>query len=115
MDDSTKKTLMAVGVGVGATGVIATAMYFLGGREAPKTPSLGELGAFGKREMGFGAIARTRVIPGDDECVETNESGLTFDQWRITAGQSDNIHAREAWMRGEDPDHHLQARLQLIG
>jgi hypothetical protein len=57
MEDSTKKTLMAVGVGVGATGVIATAMYFLGGREAPKMPSLGDVTGFTKREIGFGVLS----------------------------------------------------------
>ena len=60
MDDNTKKMLMAAGVGVGATGAIATAMYFLGGREAPKMPSLTGIGDFAKREVGFGAVfART--------------------------------------------------------
>lgn len=43
MDDSTKSTLVAVGVGVGATAAIATAMYFLGGRENPKLPSFGDV------------------------------------------------------------------------
>jgi len=57
MDDNTKKALMAVGVGVGAVGAVATAMYYLGGREAPKVPSLDELSAFGKREFLFGAVA----------------------------------------------------------
>lgn len=40
VDDNTQKTLLAVGVGVAATATIATAMYFLGGREAPKMPSV---------------------------------------------------------------------------
>jgi hypothetical protein len=43
-----------VGVGVGATAVIATAMYFLGGREMPKIPSFGEAGRLVKREALFG-------------------------------------------------------------
>ena len=57
MEDDTKKVLTAVGVGVAATSVIATAMYFLGGREAPKLPSFGELTGAAKREIGFGAVA----------------------------------------------------------
>ena len=56
MDDNTKKALTAVGVGVGATAVIGAAMYFLGGREAPHVPSMSELGAFGKSEIGLGAL-----------------------------------------------------------
>jgi|SRR5271166_4202784 len=51
MEDSTKKALMAVGVGVGVTAVVATAMYFLGGREAPKVPSTSELTGLAKREL----------------------------------------------------------------
>jgi hypothetical protein len=62
MDDNTKKMLMAVGVGVGATGAIAGAMYFLGGREAPHVPSLSELGKFGKREF-YGASAARKLTP----------------------------------------------------
>jgi|SRR5271166_171789 len=56
MDDNTKKNLLAVGVGVGATAAIATAMYFLGGREAPKVPSFGDVTGFAKREIGFGCV-----------------------------------------------------------
>jgi len=63
MDDSTKSTLVAVGVGVGATAAIATAMYFLGGREAPKMPTLTGLGDLAKREIGVGAL---RVLMGPD-------------------------------------------------
>ena len=50
------KTLTAVGVGVAATGAIATAMYFLGGREAPKLPSFGELTGAAEKEIGFGSF-----------------------------------------------------------
>ena len=63
MTDDTKKTLTAVGVGVGATSIIATAMYFLGGREAPKLPSFGELTGAAKREIGFGALS---FVPVED-------------------------------------------------
>ena len=58
MDDNTKKMLMAAGVGVGATAVVATAMYFLGGREVPKVPSLAEMTGFAKRELWFGAMSQ---------------------------------------------------------
>jgi hypothetical protein len=54
MTDDTKKTLTAVGVGVGATAAIATAMYFLGGREAPKLPTFGDAEKLAKREVLFG-------------------------------------------------------------
>ena len=54
MNEDTKKTLMAVGVGVGATGVIATAMYFLGGREMPKLPTFGQTEKLVEREVLFG-------------------------------------------------------------
>ena len=67
MEDNTKKMLMAAGVGVGATAAVATAMYFLGGREAPHVPSLGELGAFGKREIGFGALHKSVASLIDEE------------------------------------------------
>jgi len=50
-----RKALMAAGVGVGATAAIATAMYFLGGREMPHVPSLGEVTDLAKSEIGFGA------------------------------------------------------------
>jgi len=53
MEESTMKTLTAVGVGVGALGVVATAMYFLGGREAPKVPSMHDLEKVVRRETGF--------------------------------------------------------------
>ena len=56
-----KKALTAAGVGVGATALVATAMYFLGGREAPKVPSLDELSTFGKREFLFGALSSTSM------------------------------------------------------
>jgi len=59
MEDSTKNTLIAVGVGVGTVSLLGTAMYFLGGREAPKVPSLGELEALGKREFLFGSDTET--------------------------------------------------------
>jgi hypothetical protein len=55
-NDEPKPWYAAVGVGVAATAAIATAMYLLGGREAPKMPGLGDLGAFGKREIGLGAL-----------------------------------------------------------
>lgn len=58
MEDSTKKALMAVGVGVGATGLVATAMYFLSGREMPKLPSLSEVGELARREVLFGASSQ---------------------------------------------------------
>ena len=61
MDDNTKKMLMAAGVGVGATAAVAKAMYFLGGREAPHVPSLGEVTGLAKREIGFGAVSIDRV------------------------------------------------------
>jgi hypothetical protein len=72
MTDETKKTLMAVGVGVGATGVIATAMYFLGGRESPKMPSLGDVTWFTKREIGLGALHAYDV---DDRVVYPDDTG----------------------------------------
>ena len=61
MTEDTKKTVTAVAVGVGAVGAIATAMYFLGGREMPKVPSLDELSTFGKREFLFGALSSTSM------------------------------------------------------
>ena len=63
MEDSTKKMLMAAGVGVGATAAIATAMYFLGGREAPHVPSLGEVTGLAKRETWFGATSLLDLTP----------------------------------------------------
>ena len=54
MTEDTKKTVTAVAVGVGAVGAIATAMYFLGGREMPKIPSLGDAERLVKREALFG-------------------------------------------------------------
>lgn len=63
MDDSTKSTLVAVGVGVGATTVVATAMYFLGGRENPKLPSLGDVKGLAKRELYGAGTMRTQTEP----------------------------------------------------
>jgi len=57
MEDDTKKILTGVAVGVGATAAVATAMYFLGGREAPKMPSLGDVTGLAKREFLFGAVS----------------------------------------------------------
>jgi hypothetical protein len=74
MEDSTKKTLMAVGVGVGATGVIATAMYFLGGREAPKMPTMTGFGNLTKREIGFGALVETRIRKLSDRRLPLDSS-----------------------------------------
>jgi len=62
-DAPVNSTLIAVGVGVGAVAIIGTAMYFLGGREAPRVPSLDELGAFGKREIGLGALSVVYDLP----------------------------------------------------
>jgi hypothetical protein len=44
----------AIAVGVGTTAIIATAMYFLGGRELPKLPTFGETEKLVEREVLFG-------------------------------------------------------------
>jgi hypothetical protein len=54
MSEDTKKALMAISVGVGTTAVIATAMYFLGGRELPKLPTFGQTEKLVEREALYG-------------------------------------------------------------
>jgi hypothetical protein len=62
--DDQKKILTGVTVGVGATAAIATAMYFLGGREAPTLPSLDSWKSAASRELGLEGAIFTR--DGDD-------------------------------------------------
>jgi len=84
MTEDTKKTVTAVAVGVGATAAIATAMYFLGGREAPKMPSLGEVTVLAKREIGFGAAHMYRLdLP---EAIR-NEYAAPFIKLMINSGK----------------------------
>jgi hypothetical protein len=73
MEDSTKNTLTAIGVGVGAVGVIATAMYFLGGRETPKM---------------FGALSTSSMITSAITNNNLARSELQDAYWHFEAATS---------------------------
>jgi len=75
----------AVAVGVGATAAVATAMYFLGGREAPKVPTLEGLGDFAKREVGFGAL--NLALPPESIASKVNS---LRNEYGIDADKSEN-------------------------
>jgi len=96
MEDSTKNTLIAVGVGVGAVSLIGTAMYFLGGREAPKLPSLKDVGRLARAETGFGAFVLRAVDVGPWKIKSNNldhtkywDSENTYHE-RLNAGYTDD-------------------------